>query len=72
MDGFEIFMNQKKDIMEIIFYVEKKVKEKNINDFMIKSMLSMLFDVLFKENSVEVAEEICETVKKVNEEFGTL
>lgn len=72
MDEFEIFMNQQEDVMEIISYVEEKIKEKRIEDFMVKSMISMLFDVLFKEDSVEVAEEICDAVKKVNEELGTL
>lgn len=72
MMDFEIFLKQQENAMEIIKYVEKKVKEKEMDEVMTKSMLCLLFDVLFGKDSVEVAKEVCTQVEKVNEELGTL
>lgn len=70
MEEMLIFIEESEKVMEILNYVVAKVEEEEISDFMKESMMSMLFDVLFKEKSVETAEMVLNAVKEVNAEMG--
>ena len=72
MEEMLIFIEESEKVMEILNYVVAKVEEEEISDFMKESMMGMLFDVLFKEKSVETAERVLEAVKEVNAEMGYL
>lgn len=67
-----IFMEEEGKVMEILNYVVAKVEEEEISDFMKESMMGMMFDMLFKEKSVETAEMVSKAVKEINAEMGFL
>ena len=63
-------LEELKIVAEIIDKVENEINEHNLSIAAKETIMSMLFDVIFKENSVEEAQTVAKMVKKVNEECG--
>ena len=65
----DLFINFSNGLKACKIFVELL---EDYDDVMKRSILCMVFDMLFKEKSVENAEICLEQIKKVNEEMGSL
>lgn len=68
---FNVFINDLDTVKRIIDFVKKEVKENEVSEQMVTSMMCMMFDELFEERSVEVAEMCLDAIKEINADLGT-
>lgn len=66
----EMFFNEVETVKEVLDFVKTKFKENDVSFEMQCGAICMLFDELFEENSVEVAEDCLNKIRIVNAELG--
>lgn len=74
MDEMMKEMMEQFEQLQNVLILMKEVEDK-VNDYSFEvkcSMMCMMFDILFKEKSVETAEICLEQIKAVNAEMGVL
>ncbi len=68
----ELMMIEAQIVLEACDEFLKRMEENNISEVMKQSAWCMLCDMLFKENSVEVAKKCIEYIENINDYLGTL